>query len=101
MELTVNYAFSGLNLSRLSSLNGYFYKVFYFLLNIFHGIFFSEIKEGGISGNDEQSLCLLLGRATTAVALAVTEVTSVFSRMLPLFWNAMMLREHFMSIIGL
>lgn len=66
LELTVNYAFSGLNLSRLSSLNGYFDKVFCFLLSIFHGIFFSVIEEGGISGNDEQPLCLLLGCATTS-----------------------------------
>lgn len=41
LELTVNYAFSGLNLSRLSSLYGYFYKVFYFLLSVFNSIFFS------------------------------------------------------------
>lgn len=39
LELTVNDAFSGLNLSRLSSVNGYFYKVS-FLLSIFHGIYF-------------------------------------------------------------
>lgn len=48
LELTVNYAFSGLNLSRLNSLNDYFYKVFSFLLSIFYDIFFSIIEEGGL-----------------------------------------------------
>lgn len=62
---------------------------------------FPGIEEGGISGDGEQSLSAP-GLCTAMVPLALTEVSSpISSRMFPLFWKAMILRELFMSIIGL